>query len=57
MHTLRTVTVVSPGLPCVHGGYAVTTKTIISAVCAERFIPTPSYQICRFCNYADLCGE
>jgi ATP-dependent DNA helicase UvrD/PcrA len=29
--------------------------SIISAVCAERFDPTPSYQTCRFCDYADLC--
>jgi hypothetical protein len=33
-----------------------TARTIISAVCAERFDPTPSYQTCRFCDYADLCG-
>jgi DNA helicase-2/ATP-dependent DNA helicase PcrA len=38
------------------GAFAETAKSIISAVCAERFDPTPSYQTCRFCDYADLCG-
>jgi DNA helicase-2/ATP-dependent DNA helicase PcrA len=38
------------------GTFAETAKSIISAVCAERFGPTPSYQTCRFCDYADLCG-
>ena len=38
------------------GAYAETTRSIISAVCAEQFDPTPSYQTCRFCDYADLCG-
>jgi DNA helicase-2/ATP-dependent DNA helicase PcrA len=37
------------------GAFAETAKIIISAVCAERFDPTPSYQTCRFCDYADLC--
>jgi hypothetical protein len=38
------------------GLFAETTKSIISALCAERFDPTPAYQTCRFCDYADLCG-
>jgi hypothetical protein len=38
------------------GLFAETAKSIISAVCAKRFDPTPSYQNCRFCDYADLCG-
>jgi DNA helicase-2/ATP-dependent DNA helicase PcrA len=38
------------------GAFAETAKSIISAVCAERFDPAPSFQICRFCDYADLCG-
>jgi DNA helicase-2/ATP-dependent DNA helicase PcrA len=37
------------------GAFAETAKSIISSVCAERFDPTPSYQTCRFCDYADLC--
>jgi DNA helicase-2/ATP-dependent DNA helicase PcrA len=37
------------------GAFAETATTIISAVCAERFDPTPAYQTCRFCDYADLC--
>jgi len=39
------------------GLFAETAKSIISAVCAERFGPTPSYQTCRFCDYADLCEK
>ena len=39
------------------GAFAETAKTIISAVCAERFNPTPSYQTCRFCDYVDLCEK
>jgi hypothetical protein len=38
------------------GAFSETAKSIISAVCAERFDPAPSYQTCRFCDYADLCG-
>jgi hypothetical protein len=38
------------------GAFSETAKTIISSVCAERFDPSPSYQTCRFCDYADLCG-
>ena len=38
------------------GAFTETAKSIISAVCAERFDPTPAYQTCRFCDYADLCG-
>jgi hypothetical protein len=38
------------------GLFAETAKTIIAAVCSERFDPTPAYQTCRFCDYADLCG-
>jgi DNA helicase II / ATP-dependent DNA helicase PcrA len=38
------------------GLFAETAKTIIAAVCAERFDPTPAHQTCRFCDYADLCG-
>jgi CRISPR/Cas system-associated exonuclease Cas4 (RecB family) len=37
------------------GAFAETAKSIINAVCTERFSPTPSYQACRFCDYADLC--
>jgi len=33
-----------------------TARTIISAVCAEQFDPSPAYQDCRFCEYTDLCG-
>ena len=33
-----------------------TAKTIIAGACAERFDPTPAYQTCRICDYADLCG-
>jgi hypothetical protein len=32
-----------------------TAGEIIAAVCAERFDPAPSFQGCRFCDYADLC--
>jgi DNA helicase-2/ATP-dependent DNA helicase PcrA len=32
-----------------------TAEEIITAVCAERFDPAPSFQGCRFCDYADLC--
>jgi len=39
------------------GAFAETAKSIISAVCAERFDPTPAYQTCRFCDYADLCEK
>jgi CRISPR/Cas system-associated exonuclease Cas4 (RecB family) len=39
------------------GAFAETAKSIISTVCAERFDPTPSFQTCRFCDYADLCGK
>jgi len=38
------------------GAFAQTATSIISAVCAEQFGPTPSYQTCRSCDYADLCG-
>jgi hypothetical protein len=38
------------------GLFAETARTIIAAVCAERFDPTPGYQTCRNCDYADLCG-
>jgi hypothetical protein len=38
------------------GAFAETAKSIIAAVYAERFDPAPSYQTCRFCDYADLCG-
>jgi len=37
------------------GAFAETAKSIINAVCAEWFNPTPSNQTCRFCDYADLC--
>jgi hypothetical protein len=37
------------------GLFAETAKSIISAVCAERFGRTPAYQTCWFCDYADLC--
>jgi DNA helicase-2/ATP-dependent DNA helicase PcrA len=37
--------------------FAETAKSIIAAVCAERFDPTPAYQTCRFCDYADLCEK
>ena len=37
--------------------FAETAKSIISAVCAERFDPVPLYQTCRFCDYADLCEK
>jgi DNA helicase-2/ATP-dependent DNA helicase PcrA len=37
------------------GVFTESAKEIISAVCAERFDPAPSYQTCRFCDYADLC--
>jgi len=37
--------------------FARTAEGIIAAVCAERFDPTPSYQTCRFCDYADLCEK
>ena len=33
-----------------------TARTILSAVCAEQFDPSPAYQDCRFCEYTDLCG-
>jgi hypothetical protein len=39
------------------GAFEGTAKSIISAVCAERFDPTPAYQTCRFCDYADLCEK
>jgi DNA helicase-2/ATP-dependent DNA helicase PcrA len=39
------------------GAFAETAKSIISAVCAEQFDPTPAYQTCRFCDYADLCEK
>jgi DNA helicase-2/ATP-dependent DNA helicase PcrA len=32
-----------------------TAKEIITAVCAEQFRPTPSFQNCKYCDYADLC--
>jgi DNA helicase-2/ATP-dependent DNA helicase PcrA len=32
-------------------------KEIISAVCEEKFDPTPSFQTCRNCDYADLCEK
>jgi DNA helicase-2/ATP-dependent DNA helicase PcrA len=38
------------------GAFAETAISIISAVCMERFEATPSFQTCRFCDYADLCG-
>jgi hypothetical protein len=38
------------------GLFAETAKSIFAAVCAGRFDPTPSYQTCRFCDYADLFG-
>jgi len=38
------------------GVFTESAKEIISAVCAERFDPAPSFQTCRFCDYADLCG-
>jgi DNA helicase-2/ATP-dependent DNA helicase PcrA len=38
------------------GAFSETATSIIAAVCAERFDPAPSYQICRFCDYTDLCG-
>ena len=37
------------------GAFTETAKTIITAVCAEQFPPTPSFQNCKFCDYADLC--
>jgi DNA helicase-2/ATP-dependent DNA helicase PcrA len=37
------------------GAFAETATSIIAAVCAEQFGPTPSYQTCRLCDYADLC--
>jgi len=39
------------------GAFAETAKSIISAVCSEQFDPTPAYQTCRFCDYADLCEK
>jgi hypothetical protein len=30
---------------------------IITAICAGRFGPTPSFQTCKFCDYADLCEK
>jgi hypothetical protein len=39
------------------GAFAETATSIISAVCAERFDPTPAYQTCRFCDNADLCEK
>jgi DNA helicase-2/ATP-dependent DNA helicase PcrA len=37
--------------------FAESAKMIITAVCAERFDPTPSYQMCKFCDYTDLCEK
>jgi DNA helicase-2/ATP-dependent DNA helicase PcrA len=39
------------------GAFTEIAKSIISSVCAERFDPTPAYQTCRFCDYADLCEK
>ena len=38
------------------GAFAESATGIISAVCAEQFEATPSFQTCKFCDYADLCG-
>lgn len=32
-----------------------TAKSIITAVCNEQFPPTPGFQNCKYCDYADLC--
>jgi len=47
--------------------YTPTTETIrkfqervtglISAVCAEKFAPTPDFQTCKWCDYKDFCEE
>jgi len=37
--------------------FADSVKEIISAVCEEKFDPAPSFQTCRFCDYADLCEK
>ena len=39
------------------GAFTESVKGIISAVCAERFEATPSFQTCKFCDYADLCEK
>jgi hypothetical protein len=38
------------------GAFLEIATSFFSAVCEERFDPTPSYQTCRFCDYANLCG-
>ncbi len=37
------------------GAFIETAKEIITAVCNEQFPPTPSFQNCKYCDYADLC--
>ena len=39
------------------GAFTGSVKEIISSVCAEQFEATPSFQTCKFCDYADLCGN
>ncbi|MDD1677477.1 MAG: ATP-dependent helicase [Methanomicrobiales archaeon] len=39
------------------GAFEEVAKDIITAVCSEQFDPAPSYQNCRFCDYADLCEK
>ncbi len=38
------------------GAFEKAATAIIDAVCAEQFPPVPSFQGCRNCDYADLCG-
>jgi len=37
------------------GAFTGSVNKIISSVCAEQFGVTPSFQTCKFCDYADLC--
>jgi len=39
------------------GAFARTAEGIIAAVCADGSTRPPSYQTCRFCDYADLCEK
>ena len=32
-------------------------ESMIKAVMAEKFGATPGYQVCKYCDYFDICDE